>query len=203
MLYIMGSLKSFFILLIPYILVEIVICIYYKSREVKITKGFAAGWLVFASMFTAMVYITGAAGINETCRAGLSLIRFEEINLIPFYGCDIFGLGMNVLLFVPLGAFAPLLWQSCTDFKETLISGLIFSLIIEISQLFNYRATDINDLIMNTLGTASGYGLYYLFFHKVSFLKLDDSFMKNGAVFNIAVLYVFYFFIGSVILNLI
>ena len=169
MLYIIGSLKSFFILLIPYIFVELIISMYYKNKKVKITKGFAAGWLIFASLFTTMVYITGAAGINEIGSAGTSLIRFDEINLIPFYGCDIFGLGMNVLLFVPLGAFAPLLWQSCTDFKETLISGLIFSLIIEISQLFNYRATDINDLIMNTLGTASGYGLYYLFFHKVSF----------------------------------
>lgn len=80
---------------------------------------------------------------------------------------------------------------------------MIFSLIIEISQLFNFRTTDINDLMMNTLGTAVGYGLYSMLFYRISFFKTDDSQMKNGAVFNIAVLYVFYFFAGSVILNLI
>lgn len=203
MLYIIGSLKSFFILLIPYIFVELIISMYYKNKKVKVTKGFAAGWLIFASLFTTMVYITGAAGINEIGSAGISLIRFDEINLIPFYGCYLFGLVMNVLLFVPLGALAPMLWQSCSDFKETLISGLIFSLIVEISQLFNFRTTDINDLMMNTLGTAVGYGLYSMLFYRIAFFKTDDSQMKNGAVFNIAVLYVFYFFAGSVILNLI
>ena len=43
MLYIMGSLKSFFILLIPYIFIELIISMYYKNRKVKVTKGFAAG----------------------------------------------------------------------------------------------------------------------------------------------------------------
>lgn len=40
------------------------------------------------------------------------------------------------------------------------------SFLIEILQLFTFRATDIDDLIMNTLGAAVGYVIAKIFFGK-------------------------------------
>lgn len=33
--------------------------------------------------------------------------------------------------------------------------------------MFNFRATDVDDLMMNTLGTVIGFGIYYILFVKI------------------------------------
>lgn len=43
---------------------------------------------------------------------------------------------------------------------------MAFSFTIEICQLFCYRATDVDDLLMNTIGTVVGYVIWVLF-HKI------------------------------------
>lgn len=40
--------------------------------------------------------------------------------------------------------------------------GFIFSLSIEITQIFGFETTDVNDLITNTVGSDLGYGIYKL-----------------------------------------
>ena len=39
-------------------------------------------------------------------------------------------------------------------------AGFLFSLAIELGQLFNRRCSDINDLLMNVLGAIVGYGIW-------------------------------------------
>ena len=89
-------------------------------------------------------------------------VRFDlNVNLIPFAGF-LNGLRdnvLNVLLFVPLGAFLPLLWDRFRRMKRTVLFGFGISLVIEAAQMFTYRATDVNDLITNTLGTLLGFFL--------------------------------------------
>lgn len=92
----------------------------------------------------------------------LLYIRFDRnINLVPFaymfsdYGNSL----LNVLLFVPLGFFLPVLWKRFRSFLWTALFGLGFSLSIELLQLFTFRATDINDLMTNTVGTILGWCL--------------------------------------------
>ena len=49
------------------------------------------------------------------------------------------------------------------SFKKTALTGFLISLAIEIIQLpFAVRASDIDDLILNTLGVMAGYGIYAL-----------------------------------------
>ena len=67
--------------------------------------------------------------------------------------------GIPVLLFVPLGLFLPLLWDSCQSLRRTLLFALCVTLFIELSQLFTLRATDINDILTNLAGAAIGYFL--------------------------------------------
>ena len=44
--------------------------------------------------------------------------------------------------------------------EKTVSIGFLFSLFIEAAQLFSFRATDIDDLLMNTMGTWLGYLLF-------------------------------------------
>ncbi|WP_116049584.1 VanZ family protein [Amycolatopsis palatopharyngis] len=78
-------------------------------------------------------------------------------------------LAMNVLLFVPLGIFAKLLWHR--RFAGALAIGFGASASIEIAQLtanfgtapFAYRIFDVDDLMSNTTGAALGWILAALF----------------------------------------
>ncbi|MFE0020092.1 VanZ family protein [Amycolatopsis sp. NPDC059021] len=70
---------------------------------------------------------------------------------------------MNVLLFVPLGVFARVLWRR--GLIGTSLIGFAASLLIEITQLtanfgtapFVYRIFDVDDLMMNTTGAMAGW----------------------------------------------
>ena len=90
----------------------------------------------------------------------LLYIRFDaNINLIPFQYMfsDYKNSILNVLLFMPLGMLLPVLWENFQKFRWTLLFGFCTSLVIELLQLFSFRATDVNDLMTNTLGTALGW----------------------------------------------
>ena len=90
----------------------------------------------------------------------ITYIRPElNLNLIPIIGmiADWKNSFLNILLFVPLGVMLPLLWNKFRNCKHTVLFGFTLSLTIELLQILTYRATDINDLITNTLGTYIGY----------------------------------------------
>lgn len=80
-------------------------------------------------------------------------------NLIPFAGLmgDLKNSLLNILLFVPLGIFLPVLWGRFRRLAPACFFGLGLSLTIELLQLLTYRATDVNDLITNAAGTAVGF----------------------------------------------
>lgn len=87
-----------------------------------------------------------------------------NISLIPFQQGILISDYLNILMFVPLGIFLPLMWKKYHSFKETTKYGFYLSLFIEFCQLFTRaRATDINDLITNTLGVMIGWIIYFVF----------------------------------------
>lgn len=96
----------------------------------------------------------------------VTYIRMElNLNLIPFVGMieDWKNSILNILLFVPLGIILPILWCKFSAAKTTVLFGFGMSLVIELLQILTYRATDINDLITNTLGTFLGFCCTRLF----------------------------------------
>ena len=66
----------------------------------------------------------------------------------------------NIILFVPIGLGVPLLWS--VSGRLTLVIGFLSSLFIELCQLLMLRGTDVDDLILNTLGVLLGVLLYKL-----------------------------------------
>lgn len=67
----------------------------------------------------------------------------------------------NIIMFLPFGFFPALLWRGCT-WRRALVTGLCVTGFIECWQLLVGRAFDIDDLMLNTLGTLCGFWLWLL-----------------------------------------
>ena len=73
----------------------------------------------------------------------------------------------NVLAFAPFGVFLPWLWPGRRSLISVIVAGLAISLALEAVQLglslligAPYRVADVDDVVINVLGVALGYGLY-------------------------------------------
>lgn len=74
----------------------------------------------------------------------------------------------NTTMFIPLGIVWPSVYKELNSHRRVIAAGIGFSLLIEILQLpFFDRVTDIDDLILNSLGFVTGY-LVYLLVRKLS-----------------------------------
>jgi len=113
--------------------------------------------------------VAGSGSMWEIGRYN-SLFRMEEINLIPFQSEGYLTYILNIIMFMPLGFLLPFIWYNYRTMHKTIITGLGFSFAIELGQLFNLRVTDIDDLLMNTVGTVIGF-LIWLIFSKLFCLK--------------------------------
>ena len=78
-------------------------------------------------------------------------------------------LGGNILMFIPLGYLIPITLRKKDRFSKVVLLGLISSVIIELLQLiisylvgYGYRIVDIDDIILNTVGTMLGFLIYKL-----------------------------------------
>ena len=94
-----------------------------------------------------------------------------RVNLVPFVHLLRFGtkrdlllnLIGNVCMFIPTGIILPVLFKRLDSFLKVTAAGILISVGIEILQLpFAVRASDIDDVILNTLGVMIGYGIYAL-----------------------------------------
>lgn len=115
-------------------------------------------WVVY---LFGLFHYTSAGTLHDILFYGWHL-NPDRINLIPFSDTDallVFNI-LNIVLFVPLGVLAPLLFREKTPLWKIALLGFVVSLTVELSQLVNLRATDVDDLIMNTLGALIGYGIY-------------------------------------------
>ncbi len=101
-----------------------------------------------------------------------SEVLSPRMNLIPFIHLFRYGnirdllwnVAGNVAMFIPVGIVLPVAYRKLDSLGKVTLAGAFLSLCIEIVQLpFPSRASDIDDLILNTLGAAAGYGIYAVF----------------------------------------
>ena len=134
------------------------------------TKGFHRRTnfihMIWVFIFLYYVYLVlETTGIGTIWEIGLypGMKLQEEINLIPFRDGISLSMILNVVMFMPLGFLLPLIWENFRNAKKVVLMGFLMSLAIEICQLFNIRTTDIDDLLMNTLGALVGYCCWKVF----------------------------------------
>ena len=147
-----------------------------RRRGLVTTAYHEVGWLLFvvflAGLASQTVIPKGWSGYTAAAAAdGMPLINwtpfrvitetwrafFSEGDISPFL---INFLG-NIVMFMPIGFFPPLLWRG-VGFRRTLLIGFSSSLFIEICQLPQPRVSDIDDIWLNTLGAAAGLCVFML-----------------------------------------
>ena len=109
-------------------------------------------YFLFACYLSVLYVLVGLPNVTY--------IRPEiNLNLVPIIGMieDWKNSILNILLFIPLGVALPVLWNKFRSKKNSVLFGFAVSFVIELLQILTYRATDINDLITNTLGTYLGF----------------------------------------------
>lgn len=92
---------------------------------------------------TIMEYVKG---INDT--RGIETVSISKINVIA-----------NIGLFIPFGLLFPVCVRKI-DNKYTILIGTLLSLFIEVIQIFIKRGTDIDDVILNTIGVLVGWLIF-------------------------------------------
>lgn len=103
-------------------------------------------------------------------------VEYHALNLIPFrFLTESWTMGIkqqisqcvaNVLMFTPLGFILPIATHSLRRFGKCTLCLASFSAFIEFFQYFIGRTSDIDDLLLNTLGGMIGYALFYVFSKK-------------------------------------
>ena len=141
---------------LPLVLVYIFVC----DRERAKRRW---GWMVLLTLYlNAMYIVIGVPGVQYICwDPTLNLIPFQD-----FSARNMEGMVLNAIMFAPLGFLLPAYFERYRHWGRTLAAGFLTSLTVELIQLFTLRATDVDDLIMNTLGTVIGFLLAKLVFRR-------------------------------------
>ena len=148
------------------------------------------GWLALLTLYlNAMYIVVGVPGVQY-------IVWDPTINLIPFQDfstSNILGMVLNAVMFAPLGFLLPLFFERYRHWGRTLAAGFLTSLAVELIQLLTFRATDADDLIMNTLGTLVGFLLAKLIFrHRTAVYRGRKDWLELTSV-NVIILLVIVF----------
>lgn len=159
--FILGLLMISPIFLLGIVLIGVLLfLIFKKDRTVPRVKTSVLSLMLYYYLCMMLVNIVGIPTLNEFIRMSQLGEPFfkPNINLIPFSDGLSFSFVANIFLFIPFGFLCPLISSAYLRVKNVFFIGLGLSLFIEIVQLFTlYRATDINDLLTNVIGTLIGY----------------------------------------------
>ena len=88
------------------------------------------------------------------------LLGSTKPHFVRLAAINLFG---NVIMFIPLGFYLPLVFGKLRKLWRTLLTTALIITLVEILQLFTLMGScDVDDLILNLLGAAMGYALYRL-----------------------------------------
>lgn len=190
---IIGALSGFFAMF-PFLII-FHFTMLRRNKDIKKAIPHFVATYVFSFFIAAVLSTTGVPSL-------LYLRIAVNINVIPFrdISSNFVQYVENIILFIPIGFLLPVLWKRFERLSITIIAGALLSLLIEISQMLCYRATDVDDLIMNTLGALVGFCIYRgikKVFPKIGiiFNDLNVAFLKWEAEIYIAFAWLAMFFI--------
>ena len=112
-------------------------------------KTHRIGLWLFAFYVAGLVAVTGVFQLLFMKPVFAPYFNFELF--IDIFACPMQYL-LNFFLFVPMGFLVPLLWKQYRTENHVLLFGFGTSFAIEVLQMFCGRTTDVDDLLMNTLG---------------------------------------------------
>jgi glycopeptide antibiotics resistance protein len=147
--------------------------------------GARRGWKIWRTFLACIAVAYGAAVVSVTLfpiPVQTSILPWERdfgglhSNFVPLVGLgemlasqpleiSMRQIAGNIAMFVPFGVLLPLLRRD-VRFLHVLLAAALASIVIESSQFlissvlgYSYKMTDVDDVLLNTLGAALGYGL--------------------------------------------
>lgn len=145
-------------------------------RVKEMTRNRWFGVAFFATYILLLFYILffselNGRGFMNRAHISYNMQPFKEINRYLFHWKQIglmnslLNLFGNIIGFVPLGFLLPSFSGRCRKYwYNTIMAGFLLSFTVEFFQLaFRAGSCDVDDIILNTLGTAFGYLCFLLF----------------------------------------
>lgn len=155
-------------------------------------KRFSQMWIwvaLFVLYMNAMLIIVGTPAYSY-------IVWDPTINYIPFSDfsmSNMIGMALNIVMFIPFGAFLPIYFKYFRKARRTVLAGFLMSLSIEVLQLFTFRATDVDDLMMNTIGALAGYGIARIFLRKHERSESEDKDIMKLVVMILIIVFIIAF----------
>lgn len=176
---IIGLLSIDMTFFVGIVVIGAVLAVIFKKEEaLPKVKTAVLSLMMYYYLYLVFTHVVGIPTLGEFFRLSQLGEAFfhPNLNLTPFaYGFSLSFI-LNIFLFIPFGFLCPALSRTFERAGNTVLMGFGLSLVIEISQLFTlYRATDIDDLLTNVLGTVIG----YLCFKLAVSLGLVKSYSKH------------------------
>ncbi|WP_310602292.1 VanZ family protein [Anaerosporobacter sp.] len=151
-------------------------------------KGKRVSWFERTIMAMFGIYLTVILAVTVSPVYGFHLtVDFSSANFTPFrvirHGLgnplNLFG---NVAMFIPFGILFPLLSRKMQRGAHAILAGAMLSVTIEGLQLFLGRETDIDDVILNTIGVVVGYVVAKIVLNIFPSIRrmIGIEVMKNG-----------------------
>ncbi|MCB9136635.1 MAG: VanZ family protein [Anaerolineales bacterium] len=146
-----------------------------QKRSLTYQVGFGLFWVYLVIVLVITVFpIPVSENLPSLWTKERIIFTLSRVNLLPFSYLDFFNKRIvvqeilrNILLTIPFGL--SIQWFRRFSPKEMIYLALLPGLIIETSQLAislglagSYRAVDVTDIILNTLGVWLGYTLFIL-----------------------------------------
>ena len=103
-------------------------------------------------MGLSLVFLFYLSGVLAVTGIGRPFGFFPRLALVPFVDMikGPVDTTLNVLLFLPLGVFLPILYAEFDGIRQIALCAFALSLAIELTQMFGLGITDVNDLMTNT-----------------------------------------------------
>lgn len=169
-----------------------------KSKDTQEKDKIRMFWLkilfiIYCLLLITILFLNNAYRVTVFQNVNIfSKEHFETSNIVPFgtiieyinrlinqnirASIVILNLVTNLLLFTPMGFFIPILFKNkIKNTKQFILMMVVITLFVEILQFITYRGTtDIDDIILNTIGAVLVYELMKTKFVKKILEKTID-----------------------------
>ena len=147
-----------------------------RRDTVKNSKTYTAAFLGYCALMLWLLFdrqgYTAGVPYWDQLDGRLNLIPFRTLRLFAdlldsgvrsYIRMAVINLGGNIIMFIPLGFLLPRVFGRINSLLQVLLTTAVLITAVEILQLFTLVGScDIDDLILNVIGAAIGYGLHKL-----------------------------------------
>lgn len=169
LLYVQSMLLDLLPVIPVVLLLRLGVYFYHRKKGRKTTALHEIGVILFVLFLAGLASVTVSLDFlfrgEFAVRGEISLRPFQTIMIYWNRGTAselLINIWGNIGMFVPIGFCVPLLWEKRRAFSWALLCGFGVSFLVEFLQLFSFRTTDVDDLILNTLGACLGWLVFAL-----------------------------------------